>query len=47
LSRQIKAGTIELEVVPMGTLAERYRAAAAGVRRFIFPPVPVRLSKNR
>jgi len=26
----VRAGEIELEVVPMGTLAERYRAAAAG-----------------
>jgi 3-oxoacid CoA-transferase A subunit len=33
----VKAGEIELEVVPMGTLAERYRAAAAGVAAVYLP----------
>ncbi len=33
----VRAGEIELEVVPMGTLAERYRAAAAGVAAVYVP----------
>jgi 3-oxoacid CoA-transferase A subunit len=33
----VRAGEIELEVVPMGTLAERYRAAAAGVAAVYLP----------
>jgi len=33
----VKAGEIELRVYPMGTLAERYRAAAAGVPAFYTP----------
>jgi 3-oxoacid CoA-transferase subunit A len=33
----VRAGEIELEVVPMGTLAERYRAAAAGVPAIYVP----------
>jgi 3-oxoacid CoA-transferase A subunit len=33
----VRAGTIELDVVPMGTLAERYRAAAAGVPAIYLP----------
>lgn len=33
----VRAGEIELEVVPMGTLAERYRAAAAGVPAVYVP----------
>ncbi|MDD5127900.1 MAG: CoA transferase subunit A [Dehalococcoidales bacterium] len=33
----VRAGTIELEVSPMGTLAERYRAAAAGIPAFYTP----------
>ena len=31
---QVKNGRIELEVVPMGTLAEKYRAAGAGIPAF-------------
>jgi 3-oxoacid CoA-transferase A subunit len=33
----IREGTIELEVVPMGTMAERYRAAGAGIPAFYTP----------
>jgi 3-oxoacid CoA-transferase A subunit len=33
----IREGTIELEVVPMGTLAEKYRAAGAGIPAFYTP----------
>lgn len=33
----VRAGEIELEVYPMGTLAEKYRAAAAGVPAFYTP----------
>lgn len=33
----VRAGEIELEVSPMGTLAERYRAAGAGIPAFYTP----------
>ncbi|MDD5191111.1 MAG: CoA transferase subunit A [Dehalococcoidales bacterium] len=33
----VRKGEIELEVVPMGTLAERYRAAAAGIPAIYVP----------
>jgi len=33
----VRAGKIELEVVPMGTLAEKYRAAGAGIPAFYTP----------
>jgi 3-oxoacid CoA-transferase subunit A len=33
----VRAGEIELEVFPMGTLAEKYRAAAAGVPAVYLP----------
>ena len=33
----VRAGEIELEVSPMGTLAERYRAAGAGIPAFYCP----------
>lgn len=33
----VRAGKIELEVSPMGTLAERYRAAGAGIPAFYTP----------
>jgi 3-oxoacid CoA-transferase subunit A len=33
----VRAGTIELEVSPMGTMAERYRAAGAGIAAFYTP----------
>jgi 3-oxoacid CoA-transferase subunit A len=33
----VRKGEIELEVVPMGTLAERYRAAAAGIPALFLP----------
>jgi 3-oxoacid CoA-transferase A subunit len=33
----VREGTIELEVVPMGTLAEMYRAAGAGIPAFYTP----------
>ena len=33
----IRKGEIELEVVPMGTLAERYRAAGSGIPAFYTP----------
>jgi len=35
--RAVRAGEIELRVYPMGTLAERYRAAAAGIPAFYTP----------
>jgi 3-oxoadipate CoA-transferase alpha subunit len=35
--RQFAAGNLELEVVPQGTLAERIRAAGAGVQAFFTP----------
>ncbi len=37
LEQAVKAGEIELRVYPMGTLAERYRAAAAGIPAFYTP----------
>jgi 3-oxoacid CoA-transferase A subunit len=33
----VRAGKIELEVYPMGTLAEKYRAAGAGIPAFYTP----------
>lgn len=33
----VRAGEIELEVYPMGTLAEKYRAAGAGIPAFYTP----------
>jgi len=33
----VRAGTIELEVFPMGTLAEKYHAAGAGIAAFYTP----------
>jgi 3-oxoacid CoA-transferase subunit A len=33
----IRAGKIELEVYPMGTMAEKYRAAGAGIPAFYTP----------
>jgi len=33
----VRAGTIEFEVYPMGTLAEKYRAAGAGIPAFFTP----------
>jgi len=33
----VRAGEIELRIYPMGTLAERYRAAAAGIPAFYTP----------
>ncbi len=33
----VRAGNIELEVYPMGTLAEKYRAAGAGIPAFYTP----------
>jgi 3-oxoacid CoA-transferase subunit A len=33
----VRAGTIEFEVYPMGTLAEKYRAAGAGIPAFYTP----------
>jgi len=35
--QKIKSGEIELEVYPMGTLAEKYRAAGAGIPAFYTP----------
>jgi 3-oxoadipate CoA-transferase alpha subunit len=35
--RQYAAGELELEIVPQGTLAERIRAAGAGVQAFFTP----------
>ncbi|HXT79853.1 MAG TPA: 3-oxoacid CoA-transferase subunit A [Acetobacteraceae bacterium] len=36
-ARLFQAGTLELEIVPQGTLAERIRAAGAGVQAFYTP----------
>jgi 3-oxoacid CoA-transferase A subunit len=33
----VRSGTIEFEVFPMGTLAEKYRAAGAGIPAFFTP----------
>ena len=33
----VRAGKIELEVFPMGTMAEKYRAAGAGIAAFFTP----------
>jgi 3-oxoacid CoA-transferase subunit A len=35
--QQIRSGQIEFEVYPMGTLAEKYRAAGAGIPAFYIP----------
>lgn len=35
--QQVRAGEIELAVYPMGTLAEKYRAAGAGIPAFYTP----------
>jgi 3-oxoacid CoA-transferase A subunit len=35
--QEVRAGIIELEVYPMGTIAEKYRAAAAGIPAFFVP----------
>jgi 3-oxoacid CoA-transferase A subunit len=35
--QQVRAGAIELEIYPMGTLAEKYRAAGAGIPAFFTP----------
>jgi 3-oxoacid CoA-transferase A subunit len=35
--QHIRSGMIELEVYPMGTLAEKYRAAGAGIPAFFSP----------
>lgn len=35
--QQVRDGVIELEVYPMGTLAEKYRAAGAGIPAFFTP----------
>jgi 3-oxoacid CoA-transferase A subunit len=35
--QEIRAGRIELEVYPMGTLSEKYRAAGAGIPAFFTP----------
>jgi 3-oxoacid CoA-transferase subunit A len=35
--QQIRTGQIEFEVYPMGTLAEKYRAAGAGIPAFFVP----------
>ena len=37
LEQAVRAGEIELRVYPMGTLAERFRAAAAGIPAFYTP----------
>jgi 3-oxoacid CoA-transferase A subunit len=37
LEQQIRAGEIELEVYPMGTLCEKYRMAGAGIPAFYVP----------
>lgn len=37
LEQAVRAGDIVLEIVPMGTLAERYRAAGAGIAAFYTP----------
>jgi 3-oxoadipate CoA-transferase alpha subunit len=36
-ARQFQAGDLELEIVPQGTLAERIRAAGAGIQAFYTP----------
>jgi 3-oxoadipate CoA-transferase alpha subunit len=38
--RQLRAGEVEIEMVPQGTLAERIRAAKAGIPAFYTPTGP-------
>src|SRR5947209_10571700 len=48
--QQYRAGEVELEVVPQGTLAERIRAAGAGIGGFYTPTgagTPVEQGKER
>lgn len=35
--QQVRSGEIELEIYPMGTIAEKYRAAGAGIPAFFVP----------
>jgi len=37
LEQKVRAGEIELEVYPMGTLCEKYRMAGAGIPAFFIP----------
>jgi 3-oxoacid CoA-transferase subunit A len=37
LEQAVRRGEVELEIYPMGTLAERYRAAGAGIPAFYTP----------
>lgn len=37
LEQEIRAGNVELEVYPMGTLVEKYRAGGAGIPAFYTP----------
>ena len=37
LEQAVRTGNIVLEIVPMGTLAERYRAAGSGIAAFYTP----------
>lgn len=45
--RLYRAGRIELEVVPQGTLAERLRAAGAGIGAFYSPSPELRSPRAR
>ena len=38
--KQLRAGEVEIEIVPQGTLAERIRAAKAGIGAFFCPVGP-------
>ena len=38
--KQLRAGEVEIEIVPQGTLAERIRANKAGIGAFFTPPGP-------
>jgi len=51
LEQAVRAGEIEVEIYPMGTLAEKYRAAGAGIPAFYTPtgvgsPVEERVISN-
>jgi 3-oxoacid CoA-transferase A subunit len=45
--RLYRAGKIELELVPQGNLAERIRAAGAGIGGFFTPPGPASAASSR
>ena len=47
LSEYVEKGVIEAELTPQGTLAERMRAAGAGIPTFYTPAVGTELAEGR